>query len=153
VIFVPAFTGLGAPYWSPDVRGAIFGLTRATTIAHITRAALEAQAFQTCDLMGAMIADSGVTPSVLRVDGGLVQNEMMVQFLADMLNMQVEIPHSVETTAMGAAYLAGLGAGVFKNLDDITANWKKDKSYTPTLSQEKRDEFYAGWKHAVKQLL
>lgn len=153
VIFIPAFTGLGAPYWNPDVRGTIFGLTRATTKAHITRAAIEAQAFQTCDLMGAMVKDSGITSAILRVDGGLVKNEMMVQFLSDMTGMQVDIPQTVETTALGAAYLAGLGAGVFKNFDDITANWKKDKSYNPTFTQEKREGLYAGWQKAISRLL
>ncbi len=153
VYFIPAFTGLGTPYWNPDARGAILGLTRATTKAHITRAALEAQAYQSCDLMGAMIADSGTTPSVLRVDGGLVKNNLMTQFLSDMLGMQVDIPHSVETTALGAAYLAGIGAGVFSGLDDIAANWQKDKTYTPTITKEKRDALYAGWKHAVERLL
>ncbi len=153
VYFIPAFTGLGAPYWNPDARGAILGLTRATTKAHITRAALEAQAYQSCDLMGAMIADFGTTPSVLRVDGGLVKNNLMTQFLSDMLGMQVDVPQSVETTALGAAYLAGIGAGVFQGLDDIAANWQKDKTYTPTITQEKRDQLYKGWTDAVARLL
>lgn len=153
VYFVPAFTGLGAPYWNPEVRGAIFGLSRGTTKAHITRAALEAQAYQTCDLMGAMVKDSGTTPAILRVDGGLVKNEWMVQFLSDMTGMQVDIPQTVETTALGAAYLAGLGSGVFKNFDDIATNWKKDKSYTPAFGHEKRDALYSEWERAVKQLL
>lgn len=153
VYFVPAFTGLGAPYWNPDVRGALFGLTRGTTKAHITRAALEAQAYQTCDLMGAMIADSGVTPSVMRVDGGLVQNNLMAQFLSDMLDMQVDIPKSVETTALGAAYLAGIGAGIFAGLDDVASKWTKEKSFSSTMNNEKRDQSYDGWKKAVGRLL
>jgi glycerol kinase len=128
VYFIPAFTGLGAPYWNPDIRGAIFGLTRGTNKAHITRAALEAQAYQTCDLMGAMTADSGIEPSVLRVDGGLVRNAFMAQFLSDMLNVKIDIPISVETTALGAAYLAGIGVGIFKNLDEISENWKVRKN-------------------------
>lgn len=153
VYFVPAFTGLGAPYWNPDVRGALFGLTRGTTKAHITRAALEAQAYQTCDLMGAMIADSGVTPSVVRVDGGLVQNNLMAQFLSDMINMQVDIPKSVETTALGAAYLAGIGAGIFKDLNDVAAKWGRDKSFAPQIKAQKRDALYAGWTKVVQRLL
>lgn len=153
VYFVPAFTGLGAPYWNPDVRGALFGLTRGTTKAHITRAALEAQAYQTCDLMGAMIADSGVTPSVMRVDGGLVQNNLMAQFLSDMLDMQVDIPKSVETTALGATYLAGIGAGVFAGLDDVAAKWTKEKSFSSQLDPRKRHDLYAGWTDVVRRLL
>lgn len=153
VYFVPAFTGLGAPYWNPDVRGALFGLTRGTTKAHITRAALEAQAYQTVDLMSAMVADSGVTPSVLRVDGGLVQNNLMARFLADMLNMQVDIPKSVETTALGAAYLAGIGVDIFSGLDDVAAKWTQQKSFSPTLTAEKRDAYYKGWTEAVGRLL
>lgn len=153
VYFVPAFTGLGAPYWNPDVRGAIFGLTRGTTQAHITRAALEAQAYQTVDLMSAMITDSGVTPSVLRVDGGLVQNNLMAQFLADMIDMQVDIPKSVETTALGAAYLAGIGAGVFADLNDVASKWTKEKSFIPKIAQQNRNKFYAEWANFVQRLL
>lgn len=153
VYFVPAFTGLGAPYWNPDVRGALFGLTRGTTKAHITRAALEAQAYQTRDLMGAMIADSGVTPSVVRVDGGLVQNNLMAQFLADMLDMQVDIPKSVETTALGAAYLAGIGAGVFKDLNDVAGKWAKQNSFSPHIPLDKRQALYNGWKNIIQRLL
>jgi len=153
VYFIPAFTGLGAPYWNPDVRGAIFGLTRGTTKAHITRAALEAQAYQTCDLMGAMAADSGVTPSVLRVDGGLVQNKLMTQFLSDMLNMQVDIPKTFESTALGAAYLSGIGAGIFKDLDDVASKWVKEKSFSPKIVPKKRGELYAGWKQIIQRLL
>ena len=153
VYFVPAFTGLGAPYWNPDVRGALFGLTRDTTQAHITRAALEAQAYQTADLMGAMIADSGITPSILRVDGGLVKNHLMTQFLSDMLDMVVELPKSVETTALGAAYLAGIGVGIFKDLNDVADRWTKEKTFSPQIDSEKRDALYAGWTHIIQRLL
>jgi len=153
VYFVPAFTGLGAPYWNPDVRGALFGLTRGTTKAHITRAALEAQAYQTVDLMSAMVADSGVMPSILRVDGGLVQNDFMAQFLSDMLNMQVDIPQSVETTALGAAYLAGIGAGIFTGLDDVAGKWVRKKSFLSTMDADKRDVLYQGWKTSVGRLV
>lgn len=153
VYFVPAFTGLGAPYWNPDIRGAIFGLTRGTTKAHITRAALEAQAYQTADLMGAMIADSGVTPSILRVDGGLVTNQFMTQFLSDTLNMQVDVPHSVETTALGAAYLAGIGAGVFKDLDDVAVRWKKEKTFSPNFISSESNNLHEGWRRFLQRLL
>lgn len=153
VYFVPAFTGLGAPYWNPDVRGAIFGLTRGTTKAHIIRAALEAQAYQTRDLLEAMIADSRIEPSVLRIDGGLVRNQFMTQFLSDMLNIQIDIPKSVESTALGVAFLAGIGAGIYKNLDEIINYWQKDKVYSPKSTPEKRDTYYADWKCVVKRLL
>lgn len=152
VYFVPAFTGLGAPYWNPDVRGAIFGLTRGTTKAHITRATLEAQAYQTCDLMSAMIADSGIQPSILRVDGGLVRNSFMTQFLSDMLNIQVDIPKSVETTALGAAYLAGIGAGIFKDLDDIAKNWTAEKTYYPLMGDDERGGLYQRWSSYIQKL-
>lgn len=153
VYFVPAFTGLGAPYWNPDVRGAIFGLTRGTTKAHIIRAALEAQAYQTKDLMEAMIADSEIQPSVLRIDGGLVKNEFMAQFLSDMLNVKIDIPKSVETTALGAAYLAGIGAGIIRGFEDIEEKWQCDKAFAPSFNQEKRRKLYTGWAGAVKKLL
>jgi len=153
VYFVPAFTGMGAPYWNPDVRGAIFGLTRGTTKAHIIRAALEAQAYQTCDLMLAMEADSRIIPSVLRIDGGLAHNHFMTQFLSDMLEVQVDIPKSIETTALGAAYLAGIGAGIFKDLDDIASKWTNKKSDLPKMTTDKRDELYQGWKDSIQKLL
>jgi glycerol kinase len=153
VYFVPAFTGLGAPYWNPEVRGAIFGLTRGTTKAHITRAAIEAQAYQTKDLMGAMSADSGVIPSILRVDGGLVENEFMVQFLSDMLDVQIDIPKSIETTALGAAYLAGLGCGIYGSLQDIERQWIQNKTYRPSISQQSRDDFYKEWQKNISRLL
>lgn len=152
VYFVPAFTGLGAPYWNPDVRGAIFGLTRGTTKAHITRAAIEAQAYQTCDLMSAMIADSGIQPSVLRVDGGLVRNAFMTQFLSDMLNVKIDIPKSVETTALGAAYLAGIGAGIYKNLDDIATKWTAEKTYYTLMGDDERGGLYQGWRSYIQKL-
>jgi glycerol kinase len=153
VYFIPAFTGLGAPYWNPNVRGAILGLTRATSKAHITRAALEAQAYQTCDLMGAMVADSGTRPPVLRVDGGLVRNTWMVQFLSDMLDVPIEIPKSIETTALGAAYLAGIGAGVFKDVTDISKKWERQSSFVSGMSEQQRKDLYAGWKKSVERLL
>lgn len=147
VYFIPAFTGLGAPYWDPEARGAIFGLTRETTKAHITRAALEAQAYQTLDLMDAMVKDGGTDPEVIRADGGLVANSFMCQFLANMLNKPIEVPHNAETTALGAAFLAGLHAGIYKNLNDVASTWSRAKRYEPqSVDREKR---YAGWKKAI----
>ncbi len=153
VYFIPAFTGLGAPYWNPDVRGAIMGLTRDTTRAHITRAALEAQAYQTRDLMNAFSADTNVTPEVIRVDGGLVANKFMVQFLSDILETRVEIPLCHETTALGAAYLAALGSGVFESLDDVSKNWQTAQHFEPQLSGHLTEKLYDGWKKSVRSLL
>jgi glycerol kinase len=153
VYFVPAFTGLGAPYWDPHARAAIIGLTRESNAAHITRAALEAQAYQTRDLLNAMIADSGETPQVIRADGGLVTNKFMCQFTADMLQCPLEIPQITETTALGAAYLAGLGAGLYKDMDDIAARWHKAAQYDVKASQESVDDLYQGWQSAVSGVL
>lgn len=153
VYMVPAFTGLGAPYWLPEARAIITGLTRDSTSAHITRAALEAQAYQTADLMDAMTADTGYRPDVIRADGGLVANGFMCQFLADMLNRPVDIPKVAETTALGAAYLAGLHAGVYNGLTDITRAWQCAKRYSPSMDNARRDGLYAGWKSAVDMLI
>lgn len=153
VYFVPAFTGMGAPYWRPDVKGVIVGLSRESTAAHITRAALEAQAYQTRDLMGAMAADSGVEPAVIRADGGLVRNGFMCEFLADMLDTAIEIPKVVETTAWGAACLAGLYCGVFGGLSDVAQKWAAEKRYEPRVSDDERKALYAGWGDAVKMIL
>jgi glycerol kinase len=149
VYFVPAFTGLGAPYWDPNARAAISGLTRGSTSAHIVRAALEAQAFQTVDLMNAMKADTGESPAVIRADGGLVANKFVCQFIADMLGTPLDIPAVTETTALGAAYLAGLQAGVYGGLGDISRSWRRAKRYKPCLKAAKRREMYEGWKKAV----
>ncbi|HNQ92004.1 MAG TPA: glycerol kinase GlpK [Alphaproteobacteria bacterium] len=149
VYFVPALTGLGAPYWNPNARGAILGLARDSTRAHIARAALEAQAYQTKDLMDAFVKDSGIDPAIIRVDGGLVANVFMVKFLSDMLDRTVEIPSCAETTALGAAYLAALGSGTFKNLEDIAGNWNCAKRYTPSMDAVTRETLYTGWKKAV----
>lgn len=135
VIFVPALTGLGAPYWNPDVRGAIFGLSRGTTENHIVRATLEAQAFQTKDLVGAMEQDSGARLQTLRVDGGLVRNDFVCQNLADLLDCEIDRPHVIETTAWGAACLAAIGAGIFSSLDEVTAQWSLEKKFVPENSQ------------------
>jgi glycerol kinase len=153
VYMVPAFTGLGAPYWRPDVRASITGLTRDSTSAHITRAVLEAQAYQTLDLMDAMNADTGHRPDVIRADGGLVSNGFVCQFLADMLNRPVDIPKVAETTALGAAYLAGLHVGVYNGLNDITRAWQCAKRYSPSMDAVQRDKLYAGWRRAVDALL
>lgn len=153
VYFVPAFTGLGAPYWDANARAAVFGLTRESTMAHITRAALEAQAFQTCDLMGAMEKDGGRKPEILRVDGGLVANHFVCQFLADILDMPVEVPENAETTALGAAYLAGLGAGIFKSLEDISAKWKQSRRYEPKMDPETRKRLYAEWSSYIGRMV
>ncbi len=153
VYFVPAFTGLGAPYWRPEARGLISGLSRGTTGAHITRAALEAQAYQTCDLMDAFIADGGHDPKVIRADGGLVANHFMCQFLADMLGKPVEIPVIAETTALGVAYMAGLQAGVYNGLDDIAGQWKLSRRYDPSMLPATKEILYAGWKKAIGTLV
>ncbi len=151
VYLVPAFTGLGAPYWDPEARGAIFGLTRDSGIAHIVRAALESTCYQTRDLMLAMAADA-VPPTELRVDGGMVVNDWLTQFLADMLQIDVVRPQTVETTALGAAYLAGLGAGVYESIDDITALWQSQARFTPQLAPSRADQLYGGWLDAVKRV-
>jgi len=148
VYLVPAFTGLGAPYWNPDARGALFGLTRDTGVEQIVRATLESVAFQTYDLFKAM-ADDGVTPTKVRVDGGMVQNNWLCQFLADILDIPVERPVQTETTALGAAYLAGIHCGVYKNHDDLVANWQIDREFTPSMKTEDRDLLLRSWQTAV----
>lgn len=153
VYFVPAFTGLGAPYWDPHARASITGLTRESNADHITRAALEAQAYQTLDLMEAMTADTGHDPEVIRADGGLVANSFVCQFLADMLDKPVEVPKVTETTALGAAYLAGLKTGIYKNLGDIGKAWQCERRYEPHMEPESRAALYQGWKKAVSRLL
>jgi glycerol kinase len=149
VYLVPAFTGLGAPYWDPAARGAIFGLTRDTGIAEIVRSALEAVCYQTRDLMTAMAADGGTALTTLRVDGGMVANDWVMQFLADILDLPVERPVVTETTALGAAYLAGLQAGLFASTADIAKRWQRDRLFEPRMSADQRDSLYAGWQAAV----
>ena len=153
VYFVPALTGLGAPYWRPDVRGAIIGLGRDSTSAHIARAALEAQAYQTRDLVAAMKADIDASPAVIRADGGLVANQFVCQFLADILQLEIEVPAVTEATAWGAASLAAMGAGVFVGTDDIARVWQKQQDYFPVMLSDEADELYAGWQQAVKGLI
>ena len=153
VYFVPALTGLGAPYWRPNIRGAIMGLGRDTSSAHIARAALEAQAYQTRDLVAAMVGDIGDAPAVIRADGGLVANTFVCQFLADILQTEIEVPAVTEATAWGAASLAGIGAGVFSGIEDIERVWQKQHDYLPAMPVEEADALYAGWQRAVKSLL
>ncbi|MEW6168196.1 MAG: glycerol kinase GlpK [Pseudomonadota bacterium] len=151
VYLVPAFTGLGAPYWDPEARGAIFGLTRDSGIAHIVRAALESVGYQTRDLMQAMAQDA-VAPRELRVDGGMVVNDWLTQWLADILQMPTVRPQTVETTALGAAFLAGLHAGVYSSLDDIARLWQAERRFTPQMPAAAADRLYAGWKDAVARV-
>ena len=157
VMFVPAFTGLGAPYWKPEARGAIVGLTRGSTIAHIARAALESIAFQSAALLGAMskdaVAAGGKPVAELRVDGGASANDLLMQFQADLLGIPVLRPQIIETTALGAAYLAGLSCGVYAGTDELAAHWKIERTFHPTLSRERAGELMARWEHAVAQAL
>lgn len=151
VYLVPAFTGLGAPYWDPEARGAIFGLTRDTGIAHIVRAALESVCYQTRDLMQAMEADA-VSPTELRVDGGMVVNDWLTQAMADILQMPVVRPQTVETTALGAAFLAGLQAGVYASLDEISSLWQEECRFAPEMPAPEADQLYVGWQDAVTRV-
>jgi glycerol kinase len=147
--FVPAFSGLFAPYWRPDARGALVGLTRYVTRNHIARAALEATAYQTREVMDAMKADSGVQLTELKVDGGMVANELLMQFQADQLGVDVVRPKVAETTALGAAYAAGIAVGFWEGEGDVTANWVEDKRWSPAMPEQERDRLYRNWKKAV----
>ncbi len=149
IYFVPAFSGLFAPYWRSNARGAIVGMTRYVNKGHIARATLEATAFQTKEVLDAMEKDSGVSLKSLKVDGGMVFNETLMQFQADMVDVPVIRPQVAETTALGAAYAAGLAVGFWQNIDELRANWGKDKEWTPAMDAEKRDSEYANWKKAV----
>lgn len=153
VAIVPAFTGLGAPYWDPHARGAILGLTRGVQRGHIARAALEAIALSSAELALAMSSDLGGEIRELRVDGGAARNDLLMQMQADFLGCPVVRPSNTETTAMGAAYLAGLGAGVWADEDEIRALWQADRVFEPRLSQRERDERLAGWRRAVERSL
>jgi glycerol kinase len=155
VMFVPAFTGLGAPYWNADARGAIVGLTRGSTVAHIARAALESIAFQSAALLSAMsrdaVAAGGSPVAELRVDGGASVNDLLMQFQADLLGIPVVRPKVIETTALGAAYLAGLSCGLYRNLDELSAQWQVERRFHPTLPRERAAELMANWERAVRQ--
>jgi glycerol kinase len=150
VYLVPAFAGLGAPHWNQHARGTVFGLTRGTTNAHIAKAALDSIAFQTYDVLKSMEADAGISITELRVDGGATVNNALMQFQSDILNCKVVRPKITETTALGAAYLAGLAVGYWKNIDEIQEQWQADKNFSPVLSEEKRNELLKGWQRAVK---
>jgi glycerol kinase len=149
IYFVPAFSGLFAPYWKSDARGVIVGLTRYITAGHIARAALEATAYQTREVLDAMNKDSGVALKALKVDGGMVFNELLMQFQSDILGVPVIRPTVAETTALGAAYAAGLAVGFWAEVEDLRENWGVDKEWHPKMSEEEREKLYKGWKKAV----
>ena len=152
VYFVPAFVGLGAPYWDQDARGAIVGLTRGATRAHVARAALEAMAYQTRDVVECMQKDSGIKAKELRVDGGATRNDFLLQFQADILGIPVVRPVITETTALGAAYLAGLAVGFWKNEKEIAKQWQVEKRFEPRMKKSERERLYAGWQEAVSRV-
>lgn len=153
VYFVPALTGLGAPYWDQDARGAIFGLTRGTCSAHLVRAALEAMCYQTRDVLEAMQKDSGLAIPSLKVDGGAVANDFLCRFQADVLGVEVVRPRTIETTSLGAAYLAGLAVGYWKDADEIRQCWMEDRAFSPSISRSEADSLYAAWQDAVRRTL
>jgi glycerol kinase len=149
VYIVPAFAGLGAPYWNQHARGTITGITRGTTAGHIARASLDSIAYQTMDVLKAMEADAGITIKELRVDGGATTNNLLMQFQSDLLNAKVVRPIVTETTALGAAYLAGLAVGYWKSTEDIQQQWQMDRTFTPQISDDQRQQLSKGWKRAV----
>jgi glycerol kinase len=149
LVFVPSLVGLGAPHWDPHARGTMFGISRATSAGHVARAALEAIALQTKDVLDAMTADSGLALGELKVDGGAAANDLLLQLHADLLGVTVLRPVELETTALGAAYLAGLGAGLWKSMDEIASSWKADKRFDPSMSGEARDTLVARWREAI----
>jgi glycerol kinase len=149
VYLVPAFAGLGAPHWDQHARGTVFGVTRGTTDAHIARAALESIAYQTMDVLKAMEADAGIAIRELRVDGGATANNLLMQFQSDMLNTKVVRPAITETTALGAAYLAGLAVGFWKSIEEISMQWQMEKTFHPELSDDQRNHYAKGWNRAI----
>jgi glycerol kinase len=153
VVFVPAFVGLGAPHWDSYARGTILGITRGTKAGHIARAALEAMAFQTCDLVDAMQKDAGIRLASLKVDGGASVNNQLMQFQADMLGVAVRRPVVAETTALGAAYLAGLAVGYWQDTPDIARNWALDSEFKSRVPAETREALYRRWQEAVRRSL
>ncbi len=150
VYVVPAFVGLGAPYWESDVRGAIFGLTRGTERKHLVRGVLESIAYQTRDVLTAMEADAELSLHTLKVDGGATSNPFLMQFQSDILNVPVERAAQHETTVLGAAYFAGLGAGLWSNYQELAKQWQASQQYQPRMLEELRDSLYDGWKRAVR---
>jgi glycerol kinase len=153
VYFVPAFSGLFAPHWRPDARGVIVGLTRYANKAHIARAALEAAAYQTADVVEAMSTDSGVDLTELRVDGGMTANDTLMQFQADMLGVDVVRPNVAETTALGAAYGAGIGVGVWDGIDEIRSMWSEDARWSPQMPEPERSRLLTRWHQAIERSL
>jgi glycerol kinase len=151
VYLVPAFTGLGAPYWDPHARGAIMGLTRDTGIAEIVTAGLQSVCYQTRDLLEAMKKDQAM-PNHLRVDGGMVVNDWVVQFLSDVLDLPIERPVITETTALGAAFLAGLSAGVFTSIEEVCELWQEQAEFTPVMKNDERNTLYNGWLDTVSRV-
>ncbi len=156
VVFVPALTGLGAPYWDPNARGAIFGLTRGTTRAHIARAALEGIALEVADIVRAMESDAqesaaGMRVAELRVDGGASVNDLLMQMQADLLNIPIVRSQTAESTVLGACYLAGLGAGVWPTLEDVAQQWRESKRFEPHLAPGERDNRLAAWRQGIQR--
>ncbi|MEC9482351.1 MAG: FGGY-family carbohydrate kinase, partial [Halomonas sp.] len=150
---VPAFVGVGAPYWRSDVRGAVFGLSRGTSKEQFVRAALESMAYQTRDVLAAMEADAGLQLRELRADGGAVANDFVMQFQSDILGVPVCRPRETETTALGAAYLAGLATGFWESCEDITRQWAVDRRFEPAMADDTREKLYKGWCKAVQATL
>lgn len=153
VYVVPAFTGLGAPYWNAYARGAVFGLSRGANRAHFVRATLESLAYQSLDVIRAMEEDAEITVTSLRVDGGASANDFLLQFQSDILNGEIIRPKVAETTALGAAYLAGLAVGYYQNVEEIQSNWQRDKEFMPQFGEEERERLYAGWKDCVRRII
>jgi len=153
VVFVPAFTGLGAPYWQPAAQGTITGLSRGSTVAHIARAALESIAFQSAALLQAMAGDAGAPITELRVDGGACANNLLMQFQADLLGIPVVRPKVIETTALGAASLAALSCGVHAGTDALARQWRAERTFHPTMPRERAAERMAAWEHAVRRAI
>lgn len=153
VVFVPAFTGLGAPYWKPDARGTITGLSRGTTVAHVARAALDSIAFQSAALLAAMSRDGGTRVTELRVDGGAAANDLLMQFQADLLGIPVLRPAIIETTALGAAYLAGLATGVWRDTGELERLWRVERTFSPTMSRDRAASLMHDWERAVRQTI
>jgi glycerol kinase len=151
VYLVPAFVGLGAPHWDPRARGAIFGLTRGATVEHLCRAALESIALQSRDVLDAMATDAGLAIPALRVDGGATANNLLMQMQADVLGIPVHRPRVLETTALGAAFLAGLAVGFWKDVRDLERSWQLERVFEPSLSSDQREDWYAHWKRAVER--
>jgi glycerol kinase len=151
IYFVPAFSGLFAPYWRSDARGVIVGMTRFINKGHLARATLEATAYQTREVLDAMKKDSGVSLRALKVDGGMVYNDLLMQFQSDILGVPVVRPKVAETTALGAAYAAGFAVGFWDNLEDLRANWQIDKTWEPRMNEDLRQQLYEGWLKAVER--